>query len=228
MNALGAALDQAYDTLQPKQQYYNRYITIKADYGVSAALFQTASDLRIKRDVSDIKIDFDCHSKIRCVEYQYRDHMVSGDRHIGVIAQEVMKVLPTAVSYSSDYIPNVLKMVHVSISGTSAHILLENHDMVVGDKVRLLSDIGPHEVEVSAVHADKVYFKGFTENCVKHGDKVVVYGKLVNDYLTVDYNQLAIYNLKHTQELYKTIQEQAMMLQKMNDRISALESVRNF
>jgi len=156
------------------------------------------SDERIKKDIeiSNSKEDLEVLSKIEISDYKYIDP-VKGDKEKKVIAQQVKKHYPIAVKEGTDVIPNILQQGEIKNG-----IIDLNIDCVIGDKIKLIYQNNQHEiVEVLDVNENSV-----TVDSIKN-DKVVVYGKEVNDYQTVDYDALSMLNISATQELYKIIKE---------------------
>ena len=56
------------------------------------------------------------------------------------------------------------------------------------------------------------------------GDKCFVYGKKINDFHALDKNYIYTLNVSATQELYKLIQQQNLIIQDLQNRISILEN----
>ena len=75
-------------------------------------------------------------------------------------------------------------------------------DCKIGDKVKLIYPGNKEEI-VKVVEVNKDSIK---VDSTKAGD-VIVYGKEVDDYKTVDYDALSMLNISATQELYKIIKE---------------------
>ena len=76
--------------------------------------FHTYSDIRLKKDIKEITNSLDKLSKIRGVYYNYKDKGLSLEtqnmpkgRQVGVIAQEVEKVLPEVVTTDNNGIKSV-------------------------------------------------------------------------------------------------------------------------
>jgi len=156
------------------------------------------SDERIKKDieVSDSKKDLETLSKIEISDYTYIDP-VKGGSEKKVIAQQVKKHYPIAVKEGTDVIPSVLQ--HGEIKNGIIDLEV---DCVVGDRVKLIFPNGEEEI-VSVLEVNEKSIRVDS----KKNDKVVVYGKEVNDYQTVDYDALSMLNISATQELYKIIKE---------------------
>ena len=63
------------------------------------------------------------------------------------------------------------------------------------------------------------------KNDFKSND-IYLYGMLVDDFMSVDYNQITALNTSAIQDLYKLIQQQNTIIQDLQNRIGFLESLR--
>jgi len=164
------------------------------------------SDERIKKDisVSDSKEDLETISKIEISNYKHINQ-AHGDRvHKKVIAQQVIKHYPEAVSISKDVVPCIYEKstiedgiikINVDSCGSDTCCKLD-------DKIKLIYPDGSKEL-VNIIESDGDSIKVGSD---KSGE-VFVYGKEVDDYHSVDYDALAMLNISATQELYKIIKE---------------------
>ena len=164
------------------------------------------SDERIKKDisVSDSKEDLETISKIEISNYKHVNQ-AHGDRvHKKVIAQQVIKHYPEAVSISKDVVPCIYEKstiedgiikINVDSCGSDTCCKLD-------DKIKLIYPDGSKEL-VNIIESDGDSIKVDSD---KSGE-VFVYGKEVDDYHSVDYDALAMLNISATQELYKIIKE---------------------
>jgi len=164
------------------------------------------SDERIKKDisVSDSKEDLETISKIEISNYKHVNQ-AHGDRvHKKVIAQQVIKHYPEAVSLSKDVVPCIYEKstiedgiikINVDSCGSDTCCKLD-------DKIKLIYPDGSKEL-VNIIESDGDSIKVDSD---KSGE-VFVYGKEVDDYHSVDYDALAMLNISATQELYKIIKE---------------------
>ena len=157
------------------------------------------SDERIKKDisVSNSEEDLETISKIEISDYKYIDPVKGAGDHKKVIAQQVEKHYPMAVKEGTEIIPDVFKQATIKNG-----VIDLAFDCKVGDKVKLIYPGNDEEiVDVVEVNEDNVKVASD-----KTSD-VVVYGKEVDDYKTVDYDALAMLNISATQELHKIIKE---------------------
>jgi hypothetical protein len=184
----------------------NSYFSIyAAGRIVTAYEFDATSDARIKEILgrSDTRHDLATVRQLQITDYRKVDKVQYGGRvEKGVIAQEVEKVVPEAVSTSTNYIPNIYAM--ATAIGCSNQTLLvtlaKPHGLVAGDRVRLITEKETLEVRVTAVPSPLVFAVDPVNPAPK---QVFVYGKQVGDYRSVNYDRLFTTGLGAIQELAK-------------------------
>ena len=187
--------------------------TLPRSAGVSAYFDQTVvapqiyviSDARIKRviDRSDPEADLATLQQVKITDYSYIDVLAKGDQpRKGIIAQELEQVFSNAVKQVADFIPSVYALADtVSFDAQAETLTLtvpQPHGLAVGDIVRVHTDSSRMEkAVVRVVDANTFVLGGVTESA----DKVFVFGKRVDDFHTVDFDQLSALNVSATQAL---------------------------
>jgi hypothetical protein len=196
--------------------------------------FDAVSDARIKNVTgpSDTAADLETLEKLRITDFRYIDVVGKGNQlKKGVIAQEVEKVFPDAVRITSDFVPSAYAMaddVHYNAAARELAVTVPKaHDFVVGDIVRIITDAGNLDKPVVSVTDDHTFVLANVENA---SSKVFVFGKKVDDFRVVDYDQLFSMNIGATQQLaienQKLMQENAAMKaenEAIKLRLAALE-----
>jgi hypothetical protein len=91
----------------------------------------TGSDIRIKKDIVHIDDEaaLDTLRLLQPKQYKYKDTFMRGEDPVwGFIAQEVANVLPYSVQMQTEYIPNIMEIVHVSDSNiiTFSNLITSN------------------------------------------------------------------------------------------------------
>jgi len=148
--------------------------------------------------------DLDKLKKLKLTDYRYIDVVEKGrQRKKGVIAQEVEEVYPDAVRITSDFIPSVYAMAADSVYNEASHELTvtapKAHGFAVGDLVRIITaDTGNMDKRVAAVLGDNTFVLSGVE---KDHSQFFIFGKKVNDFHVVDYDQLFSMNIGATQQL---------------------------
>jgi len=174
------------------------------------------SDERSKKihGLTESKKDLDIINNIEITEFTYIDPVKGNGKQKKVIAQQVEKVYPRAVSTGHDVIPNIFKESEIN----SGVIKLEN-TCEVGDKIQLMYEDSSKEiVEVIACHETKIVTNS------KRKGKVFVYGNEVDDYKSVDYDAISMLNVSATQELHKIIKKLSKKIEDLTNKVNSLEN----
>jgi hypothetical protein len=213
------------------------FISIFAVGRVVAQEVDATSDARIKNIIgpSDTVSDLETLKKLRITDYRYIDVIQKGNQpKKGVIAQEVERVYPDAVRTLSDFIPSVYAVADSVLYNEATHDLTitvpKDHGLAVGDTVRIIAgDAGTVDKSVAAVLSDDTFVLSGVE---KAASKVFVFGKKVDDFRVVDYDQLFSINIGATQQLaienQRLVQENAAIKAEdraIEARLAALEQV---
>ncbi len=184
----------------------------------------SSSDQRIKnvQGRSDRAKDLQTLLGIEVTDYRYKDVIGKGNvPQKKVIAQQVEKVFPQAVSSQTDAVPDIYQPARIK----DGWITLAT-DLKPGERVKLISknEEGVHEVLETAEGKFRTGFTGTAE-------EVFVYGREVNDFRTVDYDAIAMLNVSATQELKLEVDalraENARLRNVLEARLSALEQGRS-
>ena len=199
-------------------------LTARVDGGFSADQVGSGallawSDRRIKTNFTktNSKLDLALLNQIEITEYDHIDKINNGNnRQKKVIAQQVLEVLPSAISMSSKVIPNVYEVAK-NFKYESGILTVETgkvHDFVLGDKIDLKTPTeNLNQLEVISVKDEHTFQVRVTEK----PENVFVYGKQVDDFLSVDYDAISMLNVSATQELYQIVLD----LQKENSQLKA-------
>ena len=188
-------------------------ISVHADGRFMGSGIHIYSDERIKKDISlsDSKEDLETISKIEISNYKHIDEAQGNREHKKVIAQQVAKHYPQAVSIGKDIVPDIYKKSTIEDGIISGGI----DNCVAGDKVKLIYPNG-HKETVNVIESNG---KGIKVDSDKSGD-VLIFGKEVDDYHSIDYDALAMLNISATQELHKIIK-------KLSEEVEQLKSLKN-
>lgn len=170
----------------------------------------TFSDRRIKNIIglSNNTKDLTTLSAIEIVDYTHKDQVKNGDRVTKkVIAQQVEKVFPNAITEGTAFIPNIYEICDaIDFAASKATLTLNTiHGLEKGNLVKIILTDGK-EMITEVVTTNGEYT--FTINWeAAPCSKIFVYGKQVHDFKMVDYDALSMLNISATQELIKTIGE---------------------
>ncbi len=168
--------------------------------------FICTSDKRIKNiiGISQSEKDLSVLNKIEITDYRYKDELTNGaGLQKKVIAQQVQEIYPMAINTQKGIIPNVFAVAReVKLNGQATVIsTTQPHDFKTGDLVKIiLEKTGEKQLKVEVINANTFSVAEAIN------DKIFVYGKHIDDLLTVDYDALAMLNVSATQELSKQIE----------------------
>jgi hypothetical protein len=166
------------------------------------------SDQRIKKDIRYSKGAEDLQSllKLRVADYRLIDDGAGAKFHKGFIAQEVEQVLPDVVSTLTSVVPDINAFAQgLSLSGDQLSIVLDTkHGLQVGDRVSLGADKYSKKLyTVSKTETAQSFSVSEWESALP--EKLLVYGREVNDFKGVDYTQIGNLNVSATQELARRV-----------------------
>ncbi len=190
--------------------------SIWAQYDVLASGFRAFSDERIKsvRGHSDGAVDLALLKGIEVTDYTYIDTLAKGaGRQKKVIAQQVEKVYPQAVSRSTDVVPDIYQKAPVKDGWVTLATNLKK-----GERVRLIDGKkeGIHEVlEVAEGR--------FRTDFAADGAQVFVFGREVTDFRNVDYEAISMLNVSATQELARKLEAKDAKIAALEQHIAELE-----
>jgi len=144
-------------------------------------------------------------------DYTYKDTLAKGKRpQKKVIAQQVEKVYPLAVSRSTNEVPDIYKLAALEDGWVQLPTNLK-----VGERVKLIAakQQGIYPVLEVRDGAFRTDFK-------PKSDQVFVYGREVGDFRSVDYEAIAMLNVSATQELARKLDAQQAALAKLQDKLN--------
>jgi hypothetical protein len=181
-----------------------------------------SSDIRIKKEINDITDDGALQQilAIQPKTYKYIDYLSKGNSNVyGFIAQQVKEVIPHSVETVKNIIPNIYKRA----SCDSNIITLENdvsQDLNLNDNIKIYDEFGNDnmynitEINSNVIKIDKDI----------NTSNIFVFGKEVDDFHTLKKDYIFTLNVCATQELYKLIQNQNIIIEDLKNRISILET----
>ncbi len=192
------------------------------------------SDARIKNIIgrSDAGADLDRLNRIEITRYTLKDDAMNGNAvQTKVIAQQLETVMPEAVSYIKNFIPDVMQLAASQTFDVSQNTLTlqlaKPHNLKPGDRIRCIEETGKELIVNVLATPDETSIE-FPASNIEHpaSTKLFVYGKEVNDFHVVDYDAIAMLNVSATQEQQRLIEdlqkENAAQREELNDLYSRL------
>ena len=205
----------------------NFNVSIFAESWIAGAGIMANSDGRIKEitGLSDTAKDLEIIRKLQVTDYRPLDKMAEGNSlRKGFIGQEVLEVFPQAVGKRTNIIPdiysNVVSFVFDQKQKTLSMTLPKAHALTEGQVVQILTEDGAKTATVVAVPtADSFVVDKFE----KEPQRVFVYGRQVDDFLSVDYDQIFSTGIGAIQELNKIVASKDSEIRSLRRRVSAQE-----
>ena len=209
-------------------------VSLYASGACFASQFVAFSDRRNKDvvGVSDRSQDLENLRKIRVTDYTMKFGGVGGKRPTkGVIAQELGEVLPNAVSLSRNIIPVPAQdAVSVEKDGLQSPVVVRfaaAHGFQKDERLRLEIDGRTEEVQILNVPDEKSFeLSGGPTSAPK---QVRVIGREVDDFQSVDYQQIYMTAVSALQEVDRRLQvveqreAKVMELERKAARVESLE-----
>ncbi|PHN02565.1 tail fiber domain-containing protein [Flavilitoribacter nigricans] len=186
------------------------------------------SDARIKNIIgrSDGAADLDRLNRIEITRYTHIDTLAKGKAvQTKVIAQQLEQVMPEAVSYTREFIPDVMQVAEQLDFRENENLLTitlsQPHRLQVGDHLKCFDEKGQELLlEVSAVPNDKAV--AFQTD--QHPTRLFVYGKQVDDFHIVDYDAISMLNVSATQELARRLAASEQSATQLRAEVEALKA----
>ena len=190
-----------------------------------------SSDRDIKKDIEELQDD-ECLKKILLLKpckYRYIDETknITPNKTYGYIAQQVAEVLPEAVRYQAEYIPNALCF--VNINNDILTIDTEKPDtfklvLSVGLKIKLFDDV---DNEILAEIKEVIDENTFKVNEEIKNEKLFLYGSLKEDFATLAKEYINAVHISASQELHRIIMRQEEKITKQQEEINELKEKLN-
>ena len=227
----GLYLDNWDTTVRHGFNFNNQHwISIYADYSIFSETYIVASDRRMKTNIVDVPDNLALQQvrDIPCRYYEYIDKIKKGTKKVvGFIAQEVKEVLPGAITLVNRYIPDEYrKLENISwelsnINGNNSYNLTTDLSGVSGIKYKFIvsNDMGVNPIEKEIIGNND---NTFTFD--KTYDFVFCYGKQVNDFQSIDKNQIFALHHSAIQEIDKLQLEEKDKVTALETKVTALET----
>ena len=194
-------------------------VAIVADGVVRGSEYHVVSDKRIKNviGVSDSNNDLATLMKIEITDYKFKDVLDKGNRsQKKVLAQQVEQVYPTATNKGTDTVPDIYQLAKIK----DGWIELAT-DLKKGERVKIIDAKVKMIVEVLEARPER--FRVDLPEEATSTEEIFVFGREVKDFMSVDYDALAMLNISATQELNRKILKLEEELAEKNKTISAME-----
>ncbi|MFM2177233.1 MAG: hypothetical protein RL015_1331, partial [Verrucomicrobiota bacterium] len=197
---------------------------IVTTFGLVSSSVINWSDERLKviHGVSNASKDLDLVKRLKVTDYHMKDWITHGkSTQKKLIAQQVEKVFPNAVTRSTEVIPDIFA---TGLAINNRIKVAGNDKVKPGDLVRLMIQKDSHE-EPLDLHVTGVDKESFTVQCKEPiNGKVFVYGVQRNDVRGVDYEAISMLNVSATQELARHNEQLTAQVKAQAAKLAAQEA----
>jgi len=211
----------------------NNPYSLYASDRIAASEFNTHSDRRIKTGLqrSNSATDLQLINRIQITDYGFADHITRGNLRVkGLIAQELKEVLPSAVSTTGGFVPDIYCISTQNSFNESEHTLTigicKSHGLKPGDRVQLLAGESRYEQTVARIVDEHTFVVSDWLPAIAGANpaqQVFVYGKYVPDFHSVDYNQVLATGISAIQQLAAQNERLEAAFNQALNRIEMLE-----
>jgi len=209
----------------------NNSYSLYADGKIAALEFNAISDIRVKeiQNERDIENDLNILKNMKTYDYTFIDKLEhKNTKKIGFIAQEIEKLNENFVNQSKRFIPNVYKIFHFVAEDQIE--IFNDTDINIHDTIKIEvkhSETNSYECFIVKVidkqeNKIKIYGKEYYQNKddIQFEEKVFIYGKFVEDFLTIDINQILSINTNCIKYLIDKIEKYDNDLIKIKKKLS--------
>lgn len=220
--AVTAVTDQAGHVPFTVGGYDSDGYSIQTSKAILCTSVNQTSDERTKKSI--IAVDNQEHlntlNQLQVRQYELIDAANPGQIQVGLIAQELKEAFPQAVNQVHNYLPDIMAkasaLAHDRDAKTLKVDLDKPHGLQPGDEVRLVADESVQQMKVIEVNGSQSFTVG---DCAQAPSEVMVYGKLVEDFLAVDYNQIQMLSISAVQQLSKEVETLKAANQALQDKL---------
>lgn len=187
--------------------------SIYADGKIAGLEFNAVSDIRVKNIINerDVSEDLKLIKKMNTYDYSYIDKIHDGYKEkIGFIAQELKSINENFTNESKRFIPNIYKNFQLKTKNkiiTKERVKLDKQDLIKIEVIYKNKSL-IIEVNVIEINENEIYINNTLEIDIEKG--IFIYGKYVNNFLTIDINQITSVNtnvIKHLVSRMEDLEE---------------------
>ena len=194
---------------------------------VSGDYVGTASDSRIKKNIIPLSNSLSILQGVDIVSYDKIDYREKG-ADAGVIAQQIQYILPRSIIKDERIIPNIYSTATHSISNGIVTILVSctHSDIKEGSTVRIIVLKGEKEEnhETTMINWTGSSFDVNPWSNYVADDKVFVYGTKIDDFLSVDKEQIGMLAAGGVKELHQQVLQQQQTIATQQQQLTELQT----
>jgi hypothetical protein len=204
--------------------------SLYADGKIAALEFNAISDIRVKeiQNERNINKDLNILKNIKTYDYTFIDKLRdSPNEKIGFIAQEMQELNKNFVSKSKRFIPNIYKIFHFVTNNEIK--IYEETDIKINDllkiEIKVKNDYKNFNVKVIEKNNNIIKIEGDYElyiDYIDYEENVFIYGKYVEDFLTIDISQILSINTNCIKYLVNKIEKYEEDLNEIKKKLNIL------
>jgi hypothetical protein len=208
-------------------------MTARFEYGLwvsTGTELWVSSDERIKKDITlyDNTIGLDKLRNIDVKNFKYIDGKGRNPKQneIGFIAQEVQKILPSAITKETEYLPNFYKKINCEWTEFEKKYKMKSSDLLNVSNIKYKFYVWNKDDKTETLQM----IEGNIDNTFtfeNKWDNVFCIGNNVNDFLALDKNSLFIINFSATKQLDKIVQEQKNEIDALKIELNNITEIMN-
>ena len=208
------------------------------NYVANGGQYLVYSDERIKNAFEGAWDDLALLNQLTVRRYTFKDPLrylddyasaggsnAIGKTRVGFFAQEVQGVIPEAVSFHKEVIPDIQQV--CTFSGSNIDYCSSNIN--VGDTINIVNTeyntsnggLRGFNVQVTAVSGSNITIDN-TEKIT--GSNVYLYGRQVDDFLALDHDSISAVTVGAVQRLYALVQTQQACIASLSSNVEILMS----
>jgi hypothetical protein len=201
-------------------------ISIKAFGSIlSGSAFISTSDNRIKEDIQDINDD-NALQLLLAIEpktYKYIDKVALNKGKVyGFIAQQVMEIIPCAITIRTDYIPNIMLLADfndciITLPSQPTKVIIKQND-----KIKCYNETDEIVYIIVEEVINDLTFKIKPLDIPYNDNKIFVYGTEVDDFHTLNKDYIFTLNVCATQELHRRMEAQEERIKELETKLEKL------
>lgn len=200
---------------------------------IYASGFTSTSDLRMKKNINNINSDESLNKILQLspISYDFIDE-TKGTQLYGFVAQDVINIVPEAVTTRSGYLPTIMKSFNYELN----KIFIDDQEILNKIDVNKYYAIGKSQLDSFTPY--KILEKDLNSITIENlennsfGEDIYIYGECSNDINSINHNHVTILNTASIQELNKKIvsledkiESQEILINNLINRIEQLESI---
>ena len=198
------------------------YTKFYIDKNCYAPAFVNTSDLRMKKNINNINSDVSLNKILQLspISYDFIDE-TKGTKLFGFIAQDLINVVPEAVTTRGGYLPTIMKSFKYELN----KIFIDEEEILNKIDINKYYAIGNSQLDSFTPY--KILEKDLNSITIENPENnsfgeetLYIYGECSNDINSINYNHISVLNSGSIQELHSIIQNQQTQINQLLEILS--------